>query len=388
MKPEEFPSRRAGQVVRSPAGYWAFVPRALPPRIDYSLSLIRLLSEARGILGELAGLGRMLPNPHLLVGPAIRREAVLSSRIEGTEAGLEDLYLFEADPAEPPRRPDVREVHNYVIALEYGLQRMETLPVSLRLVREIHEKLMEGVRGGQALPGQFRTTQNWIGRPGCLLDEATYVPPPVDAMTEALGQWERYIHTPDETPELVRVALIHYQFEAIHPFVDGNGRVGRLLISLLLSHWDILPQPLLYLSAFFEEHRDEYYRALLRVSQDGEWEEWIEFFLRGVREQSRDALRTARILMDLQAHCRALLQGRSLSKVTLDVLERLFAHPVVTASLIRDRSKVNFRTAQKAIHDLEQAGILREITGQRRSRIWVAPEIMEILTGRRPPEEA
>ena len=212
MKPEEFPSGRAGQVVRSPAGYWGFVPGALPPQIDYSLSLIRLLSEARGLLGELAGLGRMLPNPHLLVGPAIRREAVLSSRIEGTEAGLEELFFFEADPEEPPRRPDVREVHNYVVALEYGLQRIET-------------------------------------------------PPPVDAMTEALGQWERYIHTPDETPELVRLALIHYQFEAVHPFVDGNGRVGRLLINLLLSHWQMLPQPLLYLSAFFEEHRDEYYRS-------------------------------------------------------------------------------------------------------------------------------
>ncbi len=215
-----------------------------------------------------------------------------------------------------------------------------------------------------------------------------YVPPPVDAMTEALGQWERYIHTPDETPELVRLALIHYQFEAIHPFVDGNGRVGRLLISLLLSHWQLLPQPLLYLSAFFEEHREEYYRTLLRVSQHGEWEQWIEFFLRGVREQSRDALRTARMLIDLQARHRAILQGRSLSKVTLEVLEHLFAHPVVTATLIRNRSQVNFRTAQKAIHDLEQADILREITGQRRSRIWIAPEIMAILTGRLPSEEA
>jgi Fic family protein len=264
MQPEEYPSRRAGQVVRSPAGYWAFVPNTLPPQIAYSLSLIRLLSEARGLLDELAGLGRMLPNPHLLVGPAIRREAVLSSRIEGTEAGLEELYLFEADPEEPPRRPDVREVHNYVTALEYGLQRI----------------------------------------------------------------------------------------------------------------------------AFFEEHRDAYHRGLLRVSQHGEWERRIEFFLRGVREQSRDALRTARILIDLQAHYRALLQGRSLSKVTPDVLEHLFAQPVVTASMIRDRSKVNFRTAQKAIHDLEQADILREITGQRRSRIWVAREIMAILTGRRPLEGA
>lgn len=381
MTPEAFPSRRAGQVVRMPAGYWVFVPHPLPPTIDYTLPLIRLLAEARGALGELAGLGRMLPNPHLLVSPAIHREAVLSSRIEGTQADLEDLYLFEADPGETPRRSDVREVHNYVTALEYGLQRLEALPISLRLLREIHERLMAGVRGGHVAPGQFRTTQNWIGRPGCLLTEATYVPPPVDSMTEALGHWEQYLHTPDETSELVRLALTHYQFEAIHPFVDGNGRLGRLLIGLLLCHWQLLPQPLLYLSAFFEAHRDEYYRSLLRVSQHGEWENWIEFFLLGMREQSRDAVRTARMLIDLQAHFHAMLRGQSHTKATPEVLDHLFAHPVVTASLIRDRLQVNFRTAQNAIRDLEQAGLLREVTGQRRNRVWIAPEIMRILTG-------
>jgi Fic family protein len=382
MKREDFSSSRAGRVVRTPRSYSAFIPNRLPPTLEYSPRLIRRLSEADRLLGELAGLGRDLPNPYLLVNPAIHREAVLSSRIEGTDAELEDLYLFEVEPNEPPNKPDVREVHNYVVALEYGLKRLATLPVSLRLVRELHERLMSGVRGGHATPGEFRTTQNWIGPPGCLLNEATFLPPPPEELITALGEWEEYIHRSEEIPELVRLAMIHYQFEAIHPFVDGNGRVGRLLITLLLCHWELLPQPLLYLSAFFEEHGNEYYRCLLGVRLRGEWEEWVEFFLTGVREQARDALATARALVHLQSQYRATLYGRGFTRITPRILDRLFETPVVTAPLIRDQMRVSFNTAQKTIDDLVKAGVLIEATGQRRNRSWVAREIMDIISGR------
>ena len=245
MNPDDFRTSTSGRVIRVGQGqsaYWAFVPNPLPPPLTLDTALIRWLSEADRALGELAGLGRALPNPHLLISPFIRREAVLSSRIEGTQADLADLYAFEAGqlalpgfkPA--PSEADVREVANYVRALEYGLERLSTLPVSLRLIREVHARLMEGVRGESATPGEFRRTQNWIGAPGCTLNEATYVPPPVEEMHAALDAFEKYLHTEDELPPLVRLALIHYQFEAIHPFVDGNGRIGRLLLSLLLVH--------------------------------------------------------------------------------------------------------------------------------------------------------
>src|SRR5262249_13565863 len=259
-------------------------------------------------------------------------------------------------------------------------------PISLRLVCELHERLMNGVRGHHGTPGEFRTTQNWIGRPGSLLDEATYVPPPVEYMKEALGNWERYIHEPAEAPEVIRLALLHYQFEAIHPFVDGNGRVGRLLISLLLCHWGLLSQPLLYLSAFFEEHRDDYYRGLLHVSQRGEWEAWIEFFLSGIRAQARDALATARALLDLQARYHTLFHGKRLTKITTNVLDHLFVNPVVTAPTIHQRWGVSLNTVLNAIDNLERAGILREVPRQRRNRMWIAHELMDILAGRKPPE--
>lgn len=344
--------------------------------------MARLLAEAALALGELAGIGRMLPNPHHLVGPAVRREAVLSSRIEGTESGMEDLLFFEAEPHEPPGKPDVREVHNYVLALEYGLQRLETLPVSLRLVRELHHRLLDGVRGNHATPGEFRTTQNWIGPPGCNLHEATYVPPPEDQLLEVLADWERYVHGEDDAHPLVRLAYIHYQFEAIHPFGDGNGRVGRLLISLLLVHWGLLPQPLLYLSAFFERYRDDYYRHLLAVSQRGDWEAWVEFFLRGIREQSYEAVQSAKAVIDLQTRYRALLHGKRLTKITMGLLDELFEIPIVTTSAIRARYKVHFETAQRAIEDLEALGILQEVTRYRRDRVWVARELMDLISGK------
>ena len=234
MNPEEFSGTSSGKVIRTPNGYWAFVPYPLPPRIDYDPETVRLLSDADRGLGNLAGIGQLLPNPHLLIAPYIRREAVLSSRIEGTQASLSDLLYFEAAEEEPPRAPDVREVRNYVQAMEYGLKRLERLPLSLRLVREIHARLMRGVRGQEKRPGEFRDRQNWIGPPGCSLPEAAFVPPPVPEMTEALGAWEKFLHEAKDIPPLIQCSLMHYQFEALHPFLDGNGRVGRLLITFFL----------------------------------------------------------------------------------------------------------------------------------------------------------
>ena len=229
-------------------------------------------------MSELAGAARTLPNPHLLIGPFIRREAVLSGRIEGTQASLSDLFFFEASGAADPAVPDVREVSNYVKALEHGLARLDALPISLRLIREIHAKLMEGVRGEHLTPGEFRRSQNWIGAPGCTLMEAIFVPPPEEEMMECLGELEKYLHEPSALLPLVRLALVHYQFETIRPFLDGNGRIGRLLITLLLCAEGLLSEPLLYLSAYFERHRQDYYRCLLDVSHAGQWSHWISFF--------------------------------------------------------------------------------------------------------------
>lgn len=248
------------------------------------LELVRTLSDADRALAELAGTGRNMPNPRVFISPFVRREAVLSSRIEGTEADIKDVYAFEAgqlplpEPKAFPRRSDAQEVLNYVHALEYGLVRINEFPVSLRFIRELHEILMRGVRGEDYTPGEFRRTQNWLGAPGCSIEEATFVPPSVGKMHEALNLFEGYLHSEDPYPPLLRLAFVHYQFEAIHPFLDGNGRVGRLLLSLMLVNWGLLPHPLLYLSAFFERNRQDYYDLLLAVSTSASWREWVVFF--------------------------------------------------------------------------------------------------------------
>src|ERR687898_1451233 len=311
MQRKEFSSEAPGRLVTLGEGRWAFVPAALPPKLAYGPPLVAALSEADRALGELAGLGRTLRNPYLLTRPFLRREAVLSSRIEGTQASLVDLYAFEVESPlfdEPERRDDVHEVQNYVRALEHGLERLEELPISVRLLREMHAVLMEGVRGAQRDPGEFRRVQNWIGPPGAEISEASYVPPPPGEIPATLGALERYVHEDTGLPPLVDIALVHYQFEAIHPFLDGNGRIGRLLITLMLIERDLLPEPLLYLSAYFERHRGAYYDHLLAVSQKGEWEEWLLFFLRGVSVEARDASLRAGKLFDLRETYRQRLK--------------------------------------------------------------------------------
>jgi len=372
-----FQSSPSGKLIRTLGGYRAFVPNPLPPKLDWDNSLVSLVSKADLALGTLSGLGDTLPNPHLLIYPFIRREAVLSSRIEGTQSSLSDLLLFEATRVEKQR--DVREVQNYVQAMEYGLKRLEELPLSLRLIRELHGILLEGVRGGQATPGEFRQSQNWIGAPGSALSDATYVPPPVPEMMESLDQLEKFLYSDAELPRLVELSLIHYQFEAIHPFLDGNGRIGRLLITLFLCQRGILNKPLLYVSAFFEQHRQEYYQRLLAVSQRGKWREWIAFFLEAVIEQSGDTVQRARQLLDLHRDYYQTSLEKHLPPTAGQLVELIFMKPVLNAKAVQESLKISFPAAQKAINALIGQGILTETTGGRRNKAYAAKQVIRIL---------
>jgi len=390
MKPELYQNSPAGQVIWvGPPGarYCAFVPNPLPPPINADNELLLAASDAAYAVGELAALGRSMQNPHLLINPFIRREAVLSSRIEGTQADIADLYAFEAGQLPLPGlmeatpRADVQEVANYVNALEYGMARLESLPVSLRLLRELHALLLAGVRGEQTTPGEFRKTQNWIGRPGCTISEAEYVPPPVDEMHVALGAFERYLHSEKRTyTRLVQLALVHYQFEAIHPFIDGNGRMGRLLFSLLMVHWNMLPSPLLYLSAYFERHRERYYDLLLQVSQRGAWREWVLFCLAGMVEQARDAGQRAKRLQDLRDDWRQRLSQPKASSLPLSLADSLFGRPVITIPQARDLLGVTYRTAQLNVAKLVTAGILRQLGDATYDKVYAAEEILRIVS--------
>jgi Fic family protein len=303
----------------------------------------------------------------------------MSSRIENTQSGLDQLFLFEADKTESPRIPDVQELVNYVNAMEYGIEKVQHLPLSSRLLCEIHQVLMKGVRGEHASPGLMRTSQNWIGKPGCTLMDATYIPPPVPEMKECFSELEKYIHSNAKEPPLIQSALIHYQFEAIHPFVDGNGRIGRILIILLLIEKGALSQPLLYLSDFFERYRDTYYELLLNVSQQGDWNSWLTFFLRGICQQSEDALLTIQKLLALKGKYREIAPGpRGPGAVNL-LIEHLFSSPIVSISELVKTWKSTFPTVQRGVDYLVERGKLREITGQRRNRLFVADEILNVI---------
>ncbi len=389
MDPERFRNSPAGHLIQVGQGgiaYWAFIPHPLPPDLSLDWELVRCLSDADRALSELAGLGRTMPNPHLLIGPFLRREAALSSRIEGTRANVADLYAYEVGQLplpgmrSTPPEPDVREVLNYVRALEYGLKRLESLPVSLRLIRELHERLMTGVRGEHATPGEFRHSQNWIGPPNCTLNEASFVPPPPHQMQVALDAFEKYLHADADYPPLVRLALIHYQFEAIHPFVDGNGRIGRLLVSLLLVKWQLLPLPLLYLSAYFYRRRQDYYDLLMQVSERGAWRDWVIFFLHGVAEQSQDAILRAQRLQDLrETWHRKLTQARA-SALLLRLADGLFTSPIITIPEASRLLDVTYPSARRNIEKLVEAEILRPLDNSSYRKAYLAPEILEIIS--------
>jgi len=376
---QAFISTRAGRPRDSGRGYFAFVPNALPPDIQYGSELVRTLSAADRAVGRLAGTGALLPNPYLLIRPFVAREAVLSSRIEGTQASLADLFAFEAAPDQQPDVEDVREVANYTRALRYGLDPGRALPMSLRLLRDLHAILKEGVRGSILTPGEFRRTQNWIGPAGCTLREATIVPPDVPQMHEALADLERYLHADDPAPPLVRLAVLHYQFEAIHPFLDGNGRIGRLLVSLLLCEWGLLGAPLLYLSAYFERHRAEYYARLLATSQRGEWEQWVIYFLAGVASQAEDAASRAARLRDLREEYQRRVRQTHSSTGLLTLVDELFGLPVLTIQRASEVLGLTYQGALWNVRQLVSLSILTAPQHRRRPHLYVAQDILRAI---------
>jgi Fic family protein len=363
---------RAGRYVRQTGGYRAFLPALLPPEppIVLDAALLGLLSEADRALGRLDGSIATLPNPDLFVSMYVRREAVLSSQIEGTQSTLQDLLAAEADVLTASQPRDVGEVVNYVRAMNHGLRRLDELPVSVRLIREIHRLLLTGVRGSERTPGELRTSQNWIGPAGSSLMDATYVPPPAHEVPDALAALERFIHHEDEAPILIKIGLAHAQFEMIHPFLDGNGRVGRLLISLLLCERGVLTKPVLYLSHYLMRHRAEYYERLQAIRDSGDWEGWLLFFIRGVAEVGREASETARrILLLREEHRRTITDhfGRTSSN-GLRVLERLYERPIIAVEDVRAQTGTAFPAANALVQRLIDVGILTEMTGQRRNR--------------------
>lgn len=381
MQVSDFLNTDAGQIIRSLDGQLTFVPNPLPPSLVISWPLAKEISIADRKLSALDGAASRLPNPHLLIIPFTRKEAVLSSKIEGTMASLSDLLSFEVLGLFPEeRKEDIHEVANYVAALEHGVAALSDLPVSKRLIKEMHGLLLKGVRGETLMPGEFRVRQNWIGPPGTKIEDAIFVPPSINDMNERLDNLEKYIHAPSDLPPLVRMAIIHYQFEAIHPFLDGNGRIGRLLITLLLISERLLSRPLLYLSAFFEKHKDDYYRHLLHVSQRGAWQEWIVFFLRGVAEQAEDALNRSNQLLALHNLYRFKVQQKKrTSAYLLKLLDELFIRPVITTKSAKKILNVTPAAAQSHINRLIEEGILKEVTGNKRNRVYIAVDILRIV---------
>jgi Fic family protein len=362
-------SSRSGRYVRQLSGYSAFIPTPLPPDPPLQLgTFVPLLSQADQAIGRLDGVGRTLPNPDLFVAMYVRREAVLSSQIEGTQSSLDDVLAFELDGSRTRFPDDVAEVVNHVAAMNFGLQRLETLPLSLRLIREIHEHLLEGVRGSGKDPGEFRRTQNWIGARGALLADAAYVPPPPAELMAALGDFEKFLNEPGDMPSLIHAALAHAQFETIHPFLDGNGRVGRLLITFLLVCRGVLHRPLLYLSYYLKRHRTEYYDRLTSVRLDGDWEGWLRFFLQGVYETAEEATSTAGKIVSMREQHLALVSDLGANGIQL--LDHLYRQPMLDIKAAVKALRVSWPTANKLAAAFEERGVLVEVTGHHRNRVF------------------
>lgn len=381
--PDETFRSRAGRYIKQIEGYSAFIPVPLPPvpSIQMNDELTRLLSNADRAIGRLDGVTIILPNPELFVAMYVKQEAVFSSQIEGTQSTLEDVLEYEAGSVKDRGPKDVEEVVNYVRAMNRGLHRLEHLPLSLRLLREIHAELLKGVRGGDRTPGEFRRSQNWIGPANCTLDDAEFVPPPPHAMKEALDNFEKFLHDRDTMPVLIHCALAHAQFETIHPFLDGNGRVGRLLITFLLCQRQTLNRPLLYLSYYLKAHRTEYYDRLTAIRNQGDWEGWLKFFLRGVYEVSQASTTTARAILQLRENHRDLIIEKMASSTNgFKLLDHLFEVPIITIRAAEKFMEVSYVTASSIIKQMEELGILKEITGQQRNKVFRYEPYLELFS--------
>lgn len=378
MNPKDFISPEAGRVVQAAAGYWAFVPAPLAPKLAYDGELVKLLSRADAALSELSGVGRLLPNPHLLIAPWMAREAVLSSRIEGTRASLSDVLIDEVGGERVGVKPpdDLGEVRNYIVALEHGIERLPKLPLSLRLVREIHAKLMKGVRGDKATPGEFRRTQNWIGPEGSTPATAAYVPPPANEMHACLDNWEKFLHQRDTMPDLVQCALMHEQFEAIHPFLDGNGRVGRLLITLFFMERGRLSLPLLYLSDYIDEHRKDYYDLLQRVRTHGDWDSWLRYFINGIQVTAADAVKRTTHVIELREEFRKRVSDKPRA---LAMVDQLFTNPYVTVAHAMKTLDVTYPTALKAIELLVERKLIEKLGERRWGKLYLSRPVLEAI---------
>ena len=373
---------RAGTYISQPSNYRAFIPRPLPPKAELKLDrgTIEILSRADTAIGRLSGISEALPNPDLFLAMYVRKEAVLSSQIEGTEASLEDVLEYESENRPKTLPNDVTEVVNYVKAMNYGLERIKDLPLSLRLIKEIHAELMRGVRGEDKTPGEFRKTQNWVGPRGCTLSNARFVPPPPHEMMQALGDLENYMHSGLNYPLLIECGLIHFQFETIHPFLDGNGRIGRLLITFFLCHRQILKKPLLYLSHYFKQNRLEYYDRLMEAREKGSFETWIKFFLLGVATVAEEACDTSNKIIRLKNKDKDRITDvyKETSKVAV-FHERLFDRPIISINDVRQIMNTTFPTANNICAKLVKMNILKEITGKERNKLFAYKNYLDIL---------
>lgn len=383
MKSHYTTSSRAGRYVTQANGYRAFIPAPLPPNppVQFTEELHVLLSQADRALGRLDGSIQTLPNPDLFVLMYIRKEAVLSSQIEGTQSSLQDLLAAEAKLFSPNHPRDVDEVVNYVSAMNLGLERLKELPISTRLIREIHAELLQGVRGSRFSPGELRTSQNWIGPAGCTLNEATFVLPPHHEVPQKLAELETFLHTDTKLPLLIKIGMVHAQFETIHPFLDGNGRVGRLLITFFLCERQVLQKPVLYLSWFFKRHRQQYYEELQSMRDRGMWEQWLVFFLRGIVEVSGQATDTARQILTLREEHRHIVTenfGRAASNGHR-VLEHLYKQPIISVSNVQGLIGTTYAAANGLVARLVESGILREYTGQSRNRRFMYQSYVDLF---------
>jgi Fic family protein len=369
-----------GEARRTPGrhGYVAYFAAPIPRTIELPEPTIRILADAEASLGRLAGVGQLVPNPHLLIRPYLLREALSSTRIEGTQASLADVFETEAS-GEPPNA-DVEEVLNYIEALEWGLQQLGDLPLGVRLIREMHRRLLSGVRGRERMPGEFRRTQNWVGESGSTIETARFVPPPPTELPGLLADWERHAHEQAAVPLLVQNALLHYQFETLHPFLDGNGRIGRLLSVFLLVEHGRLPAPLLYLSAYLERHRTRYYEALQTVRERGNVLLWIELFLTAVGSQAADAVARAQRIVELRERYRAAAAAITSSNA-MTLVDLVCETPIVSSRTVEARLGVTRPTALKLLRQLEGVGVLEEgNAGPRGQRRYLARELMAAVT--------